>query len=72
MQLNRMKIDLTALLRSAESTEGVTTFFSDIKEMAQIADEERVLIVTINDGYLSVNKKDIPKLVEELMNIYEW
>ena len=66
------KINIQAVMNSAEARRDLVTFESSIKGMGQIVDHDRVLIVTGQCGLLILDKKDIPKLVEELKNIYEW
>lgn len=66
------KINLQTVMNSAEARRDLVTFESSIKGMGQIVDQDRVLIVTGQCGLLILDKKDIPKLVEELKNIYEW
>ena len=67
-----IKINIQAVMNSAEARRDLVTFESSIKGMGQIVDHDRVLIVTGQCGLLILYKKDIPKLVEELKNIYEW
>ena len=66
------KINIQAVMNSADARRDLVTFESSIKGMGQIVDHDRVLIVTGQCGLLILEKKDIPKLVEELKNIYEW
>ena len=66
------KINIQAVMKSAEARRDLVTFESSIKGMGQIVDHDRVLIVTGQCGLLILDKKDIPKLLEELKNIYEW
>lgn len=66
------KINIQQVMNSAEARKDLVTFESSIRGMGQIVDRDRVLIVTGQDGLLILNKKDIPKLIEELRNIYEW
>lgn len=66
------KINIQAVMNSAEARRDLVTFESSIKGMGQIVDHDRLLIVTGQCGLLILDKKDIPKLVEELKNIYEW
>lgn len=66
------KINIQTVMNSAEARKDLTTFESSIRGMGQIVDEDRVLIVTGQCGFLILDIKDIPKLIEELNNIYEW
>lgn len=66
------KINIQQVMNSAEARKDLVTFESSIRGMGQIVDQDRVLIVTGQDGLLILNKKDIPKIIEELRNIYEW
>lgn len=66
------KINIQQVMNSAEARKDLVTFESSIKGMGQIVDHDRLLIVTGHCGLLILDKKDIPKLVEELKNIYEW
>ena len=66
------KINLQAVMRNADACSDLVTFESSIRGMNQIIDNNRVLIVTSQSGLLIIYKKDIPQLIEELKNIYEW
>ncbi len=66
------KINIQAVMNSAEARRDLVTFESSIKGMGQIVDQDRVLIVTGQCGLLILNKKDIPTFIEELENIYGW
>lgn len=66
------KINIQQVMNSAEARKDLVTFESSIKGMGQIVDQDRVLIVTGQNGLLILNKKDIPTFIEELENIYGW
>lgn len=66
------KINVQNAMNFAEARKDLIAFESKIRGMGQIIDQDRVLIVTGQNGLLILDKKDIPKLVEELKNIYEW
>lgn len=66
------KINVQHVMNTAEARKDLITFESSIKGMGQIVDQDRLLIVTGQNGLLILNKEDIPKFIEELENIYEW
>lgn len=66
------KINVQYVMNTAEARKDLITFESSIKGMGQIVDQDRLLIVTGQNGLLILNKEDIPKFIEELENIYEW
>lgn len=73
MQTNKIpkiKLNREQIARNAEAI-GAVVYASSLPRAYLIRDDEEVIIITHNNGYLRLREADIDNLIEELANIQE-
>ena len=64
--LPRLKLDTAQILNKADSRRDLVTMPSSMAGVGYVTDGIDALVITTQGGYLRINAKKLPELIEEL------
>lgn len=70
-KIPRIKINLNAVMNSADSQRELLTYESKIHGTGYVTDQKEILIITDTRGYLRIKNEDAAQLIKELHYIIE-
>lgn len=70
-KIPRLKINLSAVMNSADAQRDLLTYDSKIYGAGYATDKKEILIITGTRGYLRITNEEAEKLINELKYIIE-